>query len=311
MVTYQNQKNNNSNITIIVCFYNQDRYVSDLLDNIKVCNRDVNAKVIIVDDCSSDNTSLHIESWLALNNEMTWKFIKNPSNLGYSSSILRAIEVVDTKWIKCHAGDDMFAPEGIKEFVTLSKIYDPDQTIIMTAINIINETNEIVGYRDNPSPLTFTKYFNDVNYYTNNLMSFSVLAGTHIYKNAISSMYYRNVEDWPLLVYAVKTNMAFKLVKQRLVNYRIHDKSIMAGLRDEKLVLSDSQKQLKKEIISILVNNLAEAPTLSSKYGVYVQLLQAKYSRKKLYFVFQILKFFNFKYVLFRLLAFFGKILAR
>lgn len=307
MLNYQDKKNNNSNITIIVLFYNQERYVFNLLDNIKACNKEVNAKVIMVDDCSSDNTSSYIESWLALNNEMKWKFIKNPSNLGISASILRAIEVVDTKWIKCHAGDDMFTQDGIKEFVSLSKIHDPDQTIIMTAVNIINEDNEIIGSRDNPSSLAFTKCFGDVNYYTNNLMAFSVLAGTHIYKNAISSMYYRNIEDWPLLIYALKTNMAFKLVKHRLVNYRIHDRSIMAGFRDGRLVLSESQKQLKIEVIRILENNLAEAPTLSSKYGVYVQLLQAKYARKKLYFLFKILKLLNLKYLLFRLLTFFGK----
>ena len=187
-------------VTIVVLFYNQEKYVAELLDNIRVSNKSANAKVIIVDDCSLDNTFSLIEDWLQKNYQSTWKFIKNPSNLGISSSILKAIEFVDTKWVKCHAGDDTFAPGGIEEFISLSKKYDPDKDIIMTAVNIINESNEIIGFRNNPSYLTFSNFFKDVNYYTNNLMAFSVLAGTKSYKKAISSMYFKNAEDWPLLI---------------------------------------------------------------------------------------------------------------
>ena len=305
MITHQDQKNNNSNITIIVLFYNQERYVSDLLDNIKACNIKVNAKVIMVDDCSSDNTSSYIESWLALNNEMTWKFIKNPSNIGISASILRAIEVVDTKWIKCHAGDDMFAPEGIKEFVTLSKIHDPDQAIIMTAVNIINEANEIIGSRDNPSPLTFTKYFNDVNYYINPLLSFSVLAGKEVYTKAIKAMYFRNVEDWPLLIYAVKNKIKFILVEKRLVSYRVHDKSIMAHARDNRLKPTAHQQQYNNEIMGILRRNASMAPSIWARYGAFLQLLNYKYSASRLSLVFFFLKLTNLKYVTYRLCIFF------
>ena len=179
--------------------------------------------------------------------------------------------------------------------------------IIMTAVNIINESNEIVGCRNNPSYLTFSNFFKDVNYYTNNLMAFSVLAGTKAYKEAISSMYFKNAEDWPLLIYSIKKNFSFKLIKKRLINYRIHDKSMMSFSRNPKLDLTESQKQLKIEIINILKKNLHDAPTLSSKYGTYIQLLEAKNSLKKLNFLFKILKLFNFKYLLFRLLTLFIK----
>ena len=303
-ITHQAQERNNFNVTIIVLFYNQERYVSGLLDNIKACNKVANAKVVIVDDFSTDNTSKYIDSWLALNAEITWKFIKNLSNLGISSSILKAIEVVDTKWIKCHAGDDMFTPEGIEGFVNMSKIHDPNQSIIMTAVNIINEANEIVGFRDNPSPLTFTKYFNDINYYINPLLSFSVMAGKEVYRNAIKAMYFRNVEDWPLLIYAVTTNKKFILIEKRLVNYRVHDKSIMAHARNYRLKATIHQQQYNNEIIGILRRNASIAPTIWAQYGALVQLLNHKYKARCLKPVFFFLKLTNLKYVAYRLYIF-------
>ena len=289
-------------ITIIVLFYNQERYVSGLLENIKESNRRVNAKVVIVDDCSTDNTLACVENWLEFNSEISWKVIKNPLNLGISGSILKAIEVVDTKWIKCHAGDDLFSLTGIDEFNALSKLYNPDETLIMSAVNIINEANEVVGYRENPSPLTFSKWFIDVAYYTNPLLSFSLLTGPNVYKNAITAMYYRNVEDWPLLMYAVKSDMKFKLVEKKLVDYRIHEKSIMAHTRSKTHVMTDHQKAYEEEIIGILKENLRFAPTMSARYGAYIQMLAYKYRATNIAIIIKVLKLLNIKYLIFRIL---------
>ena len=297
----ENQCRKHSNITIIVFFYNHERYVSNLLDNIKACNIEANAKVIIVDDCSYDNTSSFIENWFALNNEIPWKLITNPTNLGISASILKIIEVVDTKWIKCHAGDDMFAADGIKEFVAHSKAHDPDQTIIMTSVNIINEANEIIGFRENPSPLTFTKYFKDVNYYINPLLSFSILTGKEVYEKAINGMYSRNVEDWPLLIYAVEANLNFILVEQKLVSYRVHDNSITGFARDNRLNPTTHQKQYNTEIMNILRRNASIAPTIWARYGAFLQLLNYKHSASPLSFMVFFLKGTNLKYVVYRL----------
>ncbi|MDB3900578.1 glycosyltransferase family 2 protein [Luminiphilus sp.] len=289
-------------ITIIVLFYNQERYVSGLLENIREANRNVDAKVVIVDDCSTDNTLTCVEKWLEIHREISWKVIKNPLNLGISGSILKAIEVVDTKWIKCHAGDDLFSLTGIDEFDAISKLYNPDKTLIMSAVNIINEANEVVGYRDNPSQLTFSKWFIDVAYYTNPLLSFSLLAGPNVYKNAITAMYYRNVEDWPLLMYAVKSDMKFKLVEKKLVDYRIHEKSIMAHTRSKSHAMTDHQKAYEEEIIGILKENLRFAPTMSSRYGAYIQILTYKYRSTNAATIIRFLKLLNIKYLIFRVL---------
>ena len=289
-------------ITIIVLFYNQERYVSGLLENIREANRKVNAKVVIVDDCSTDNTLACVENWLEFNREISWKVIKYPLNLGVSGSILKAIEVVDTKWVKCHAGDDLFSLTGIDEFDAISKLCNPDETLIMSAVNIINEANEVVGYRDNPSPLTFSNWFIDVAYYTNPLLSFSILAGPNVYKNAITAMYYRNVEDWPLLMYAVKSDIKFKLVEKKLVDYRIHEKSIMAHTRSKSHAMTDHQKLYEEEIIGILKENLRFAPTMSARYGTYIQILTYKYRSTNAAIIIRFLKLLNIKYLIFRVL---------
>jgi hypothetical protein len=307
IITNQHQSIKNSNVTIIVLFYNHDRYVENLLNNIKIANSKVNAKVIIVDDFSSDNTASLVSQWISKNSNLGYKTIKNKSNLGISKSILNALDLVQTKWVKMHAGDDLFTDSGINDFDKISKNIS-DNTLVMSSVNIINEHNEITGYRKNPSKLHFSNFFKDVNFYTNPLMSFSVLARADLYKEAIESLYIRNIEDWPLLIYAINSNTEFKLIDKPLVNYRIHDKSIMANQRKPLKEITEHQRSYAENIKEILTNNYNIAPTLSSRYGTYIQFLKYKYSEKPFMIGFVLfLKIFNFKYIVFRLILLFER----
>lgn len=291
-------------ITIIVLFYNQERYVDELLDNIRDANIRANLKVIIVDDHSMDNTHLFIEKWFDKNRKCSWKIIKNENNIGISASILRALEYVDTPWIKCHAGDDLFDLGGIDEFNSVSKMSDPKKTIIMSSVYLINEDSKIIGIRKNPPFFTFSKLFKDLGYYTNPLLSFSLLAAPEVYKSAIQSMYYRNIEDWPLLMFALKTGIEFKLVNRELVSYRVHDKSIISHTRSNTLAMTPHQAAYEREIIGILKENLSCAPTVSSRYGSYIQILAYRYRSTKANFFIKIMKLLNIKYIIFRVLCF-------
>jgi hypothetical protein len=134
-------------------------------------------------------------------------------------------------------------------------------------------------------------------------MSFSVLAGKSIYKKALTERYYRNSEDWSLLMYAVVHGIKFKLVREKLVNYRIHEKSIMVSFNDKSLKPTKVQVALNKEIIDTLEHNLRIAPSLSSKYGTFLQILRLKCTNDYLLGIIKLLKIFNIKFILYRLIS--------
>ena len=293
-----------SDLTIIVLFYNQERYVNNLLDNIKECNYKIDSKIMLVDDYSSDNTYASIKKWLKENNDLDYKVIKNNSNLGISESILNAISFVDTKWIKIHGGDDFFAKGSIGRFNELVESSNPESTVYMTDVSIINEKNEIIGYRKCPSRITFNKFFKDINYYTNNLMAFSVLAGKDVYSEALKSMpFYKNAEDWPFLIYTIKNNFNYKIINERLIEYRVHENSISHFISNKSKNLTDHQRTLRNEIINMLEIHSKEAPTISSRFGSYIQLLSYNNTNFILNKLVNTLKYINVKYVLYRLLS--------
>ena len=73
------------------------------------------------------------------------------------------------------------------------------------------------------------------------------------------------------------------------------------------VVFHDSMKAFEN-IKEILINNYNIAPTLSSRYGTYIQFLKYKYKEKPFMIGFVLfLKIFNFKYIIFRLILLFDR----
>ncbi|WP_281226444.1 glycosyltransferase family 2 protein [Flavobacterium aquiphilum] len=98
---------NNPLVTIICLCYNHDAYVVESLN--AVLNQSYpSIELIIVDDCSSDNSTKVISNWLAKNPEV--QFVTNETNLGNTKSFNKALKLAKGEFIIDLAADDILLP---------------------------------------------------------------------------------------------------------------------------------------------------------------------------------------------------------
>ena len=98
-------------VTIICLCYNQQEFVLESLDS--VINQDYkNIELIIVDDCSTDNSKSIIENWLADNPDIS--LIANTTNLGITKAFNQALQLANGDYIIDLAADDILVPNCVR-----------------------------------------------------------------------------------------------------------------------------------------------------------------------------------------------------
>lgn len=97
-------------VTVICLCYNQSNYVIEALESIKKQNYKP-IEILIIDDCSEDNSVQVIQKWLEVNPNIV--FIQNTSNLGNTKSFNKAARVANGDYLMDLAADDILLPDTI------------------------------------------------------------------------------------------------------------------------------------------------------------------------------------------------------
>lgn len=105
----------NDKLTIVISTYNSEKTIRDTLLSIYQASEDI--KVILVDDCSSDNT---VEVVKSLSEHMNIEIIAMDYNSGDASTPRNiALQVVDTKYIYFLDSDDLMMPNVVLEALNI------------------------------------------------------------------------------------------------------------------------------------------------------------------------------------------------
>jgi glycosyltransferase involved in cell wall biosynthesis len=105
-------------VTIICLCYNHEEYVLESL--FSVVNQNYAAvELIIVDDCSSDNSKAVIENWL--HDFPKIQFIANEVNLGSTKSFNKALKKANGEFIIDLAADDILVPNCVTSQINAFK----------------------------------------------------------------------------------------------------------------------------------------------------------------------------------------------
>lgn len=104
-----------SKVSICIPTYNGSIYLEASL-NCVLNQTYTDIEVLIIDDCSTDNTVEIIERYAAIDQRI--KLIKNHRNLGLVGNWLKCIELSSGFWIKFLFQDDLLAPECVSRLVT-------------------------------------------------------------------------------------------------------------------------------------------------------------------------------------------------
>lgn len=114
--------NKKSLITVICICYNHENYVTQALNSI-IEQTHKHIEIIIVDDCSTDNSVCVIKNWLKHHSQI--KFITNTKNIGVTKSFNKAKNLMSGDYIIDLAADDMLEPDAAKTLISVfNKCYN-------------------------------------------------------------------------------------------------------------------------------------------------------------------------------------------
>lgn len=145
-------------VSIAVCTYNGERYLREQLDSL-VSQTYHNIEIIVVDDCSTDDTCEVIADYIGLPN---LTFFKNDYNLGYVKNFEKAISFCSGDFIALSDQDDVWCPQKIEilmEHVKGSSLVYHDSAFIDLAGKDMNKKmSDLFNMYQGNSGLPFLSY---------------------------------------------------------------------------------------------------------------------------------------------------------
>jgi len=135
-----------NSLTVIVPLYNQAKFVLECLDSVKKINSVNQIQLIIIDDCSKDDSVDKVEEWLLHSDRdceaLDVNFIKNKQNIGVCAVLNLALSLAKHEIIALCAADDFFLSDSISYKV--AKLRDSPYDALLSDVYIVNENSEIV-----------------------------------------------------------------------------------------------------------------------------------------------------------------------
>lgn len=104
-------------VSIVMPSYNTGKYIKETIESV-LAQSYSNWELIIVDDCSTDNTDDVVSQYLKDNRI---RYIKNETNSGAAVSRNRALREAKGKWIAFLDSDDLWEPDKLQRQITFMR----------------------------------------------------------------------------------------------------------------------------------------------------------------------------------------------
>jgi glycosyltransferase involved in cell wall biosynthesis len=234
-------------ISIILPVYNGEKYLSQSIESCLIQTYK-NLELIIVDDCSTDN-SLAIARSYSKSDERV-KIIKNKINKKLPASLNIGHRAAKGDYITWTSDDNFYQKDAIKKL--LQVILDKKVDIVYTDNLIINDEGILVGQA----------YVKDIEY----LLFYGVIGACFLYKKEVFERNegYREdlflIEDYDFWLRALKHSKFSKVNNPGYYFYRYHKGSLTIRMKND--------KDLKEKFIKnlhILYSNLFNAHGIKEK----------------------------------------------
>lgn len=131
-------------ITVLMSVYNGERWLEATINSI-LCQSENNFEFIIINDGSTDNTSVVIESY-----DDERLVIVNQENMGLTKSLNRGLNIARGNFIARIDADDICMPDRLSKQKTFL-IKNPDVVLVGSNAILIDESNNDIGYTAYPT----------------------------------------------------------------------------------------------------------------------------------------------------------------
>lgn len=142
-------------VSIIMPSYNTAKYIAETVQSV-LAQTYQNWELIIVDDCSTDDTDEVIKPFLA---DGRIRYFKNEKNSGAAVSRNRALREAKGKWIAFLDSDDLWLPEKLEKQISFMETNH--HSFSYTDYEEIDANGRLTGVRvTGPRKITKTGMFN-------------------------------------------------------------------------------------------------------------------------------------------------------
>lgn len=208
-------------VSVVAQCYNHERFVVECLDSIAAQTYRA-FDLLIVDDCSTDQSPALIEAWIARSHPES-TFVRQPRNIGAVRTLNAAIRRTTGEYVIAVATDDVWEPTLLEELVRRLDALPPDHAAVFSDASCIDEEGNrlpadfIAAHHDGPRPSgDIFDVLTEHNFIpaSSVLMRRAVLAAVGEYDESLA------YEDWDMWL-RVSEHYRMTCVPQLLIRYRI------------------------------------------------------------------------------------------
>jgi glycosyltransferase involved in cell wall biosynthesis len=106
-------------LSIIIPAYNESRTIHFILDKVKAVNLigDIKKEIIVVNDCSSDDTEKAIENYIAVNPSLIIHYLKHDINMGKGAALHTGISKASGEYLIIQDADLEYDPQEYNDLL--------------------------------------------------------------------------------------------------------------------------------------------------------------------------------------------------
>lgn len=210
----------NNLISIITPSYNSSVFIKDTINSV-ISQTYENWEMIIVDDCSTDDSIFIIQELIKDEKRIT--LVELEKNIGAAMARNRALELAKGRYLAFLDSDDIWINTKLEK--QLKFMQENLYPIVFTAYETIDENGN-----ENNHIINTVKSLNMQQYLKNTIIGFSTsMIDTQMIKEKISFLNIRIRQDTNLWITILKNGYTAYGLNENLVKYRIHSNSISAN----------------------------------------------------------------------------------